>query len=107
VTFRRCQIRRKIVHNHEETVYIHVVGYLKSRVRVVNADAFEQCSLPSDGRFLVTHVQRKALARDLSTIDIHGEVGQIVMAEIIRVRISGAAKVRVYHGKYQTFREHT
>jgi len=70
VTFRRCQIRRKIVHYHEEPVYIHVVSYLESWVRVVNADEFEQCSVTSDWRFLVTHVQGQALARNLSTIKI-------------------------------------
>jgi len=59
----------------------------ESRVRVVNARAFEQCRVPSDGRLLVTHIQRQALARILSTIHIHREVGQIVMAEIIRIRI--------------------
>jgi len=64
MTFRRCQIRRKIVHYHEETVYIHV-SYLESRVRVVNADAFEQCNVTSDGCFLVSHIQRQALARNL------------------------------------------
>jgi len=53
---------------------------------VVNACAFEQCTVPSDGRFLVTHVQRQTLARNLSTVHVHGEVGQIVMAEIIRIR---------------------
>jgi len=63
---------------------------------VVNADAFEQCSVTSDGRFLVTYVQRQALARNLSTVRLHGEVGQIVMAEFIRVRISRAEKVRVF-----------
>ena len=53
-------------------------------------------------------MSRQALARNLSTVRIHGEVGQIVMAEIIQVRISRAEKVRVlYHGEYQTFREHT
>jgi len=60
------------------------VSYLESRVRVVNADAFEQCSLSFDGRFFVTHVQRQALARNLTTVHVHGEAGQIVMAEIIR-----------------------
>jgi len=56
----------------------------------------------------VTHVQRQALSRNLSAIDVHGEAGQIVMAEIIRVRISRTDKVCVlYHGKYQTFREST
>jgi len=96
-----------MVHYHEETIYIHV-SYLESGVRVVNADAFEQCSVTSDGRFLVTHVQRQALARNLCTVHIHGEVGQIVMAEIIGVRISRAEKVRVlYHGEYQTFRKRT
>jgi len=54
----------------------------------------------------VTHVQSQALARNLSTVHVHGEVGQIVMAEIIRVRIYRTEKVCVlYHGKYQTFRE--
>jgi len=95
-----------IVHYHEEPVYIHVVSYLESRVRVVNADAFEQCSVSFEGRFYVTHVQRQALARNLSAIDIHGEAGQILMAEIIRVRISRTEKFYVlYHGEYQTFRE--
>ena len=93
MAFRRCQIRCKIVHYHEETVYIHVVSYLESRVRVVNADAFEQCSLSFDGRFFVTHVQRQALARNLSTVHVHGEVGQIVMAEITRFRISQTEKL--------------
>jgi len=75
---------------------------------VVNAGAFEQCRVTSDGRFLVIHVQRQALVRNLSTVHIHCEVGQIVMAEIIRVRIFRTEKVSVlYHGKYQTFREHT
>ena len=56
--------------------------------------------------FFVTHVQRQALARDLSTVHKHGEAGQIVMAEIIGVRISRTEKVRVlYHGKNQMFRE--
>ena len=41
VSFRRSRIRRKIVHDNEETVYIHVVSYLESRVRVVDACAFE------------------------------------------------------------------
>jgi len=96
-----------MIQYHEETVYIHIVSYLESRVRVVNAGAFEQCRVPSDGRFLVIHIQRHALARYLSTVHIHGDVGQIVMAEIIRIRISRTEKVRVlYHGKYQTFREH-
>jgi len=74
----------------------------------VNADAFEQCSVSFDGRFFVSHVQRQALARNLSSIDVYGEAGQIVMAEIIRVRISRTEKVCVlYHCKYQTFREST
>ena len=104
MAFRRCQIRRKILHYHEEPVYIHVVSYLESRVRVVNADAFKQCSLPFDGRFFVTHVQRQALARNLSTIHVHSEVGQIVMAEIIRVRISRTEKVCVlYDGEIRRF----
>ena len=51
---------------------------------MVNADAFEKCSVYFDGRFFVTHVQRQALARNLSTVHVHGEAGQIVMAEIIR-----------------------
>jgi len=74
------------------------VSYLESRVRVVKAGTFEQCRLTSDGRFLVAHIHRQALARNLSTVHIHGEVGQIVMAEIIRIRISRTEKVRVlYH----------
>ena len=74
---------------------------------MVNADAFEQCSVSFDGLFLVTHVQRQALARNLSAIDVHGEARQIVMAEIIRVRNSRTENVCVlYHGEYQTFREH-
>ena len=74
----------------------------------MNADAFKQCSLPFDGRFFVTHVQRQALARNLSTVHKHGEAGQIVMAQIIRVRISRIEKVGVlYHGEYQAFREST
>ena len=106
--FRCCQIWRKIIQYHEETVYIHVVSYLESRVRVVNARAFEQCRVTFYGRFLVTHVQRQALARDLSAVHIHGEVGQIVMAAMIRVRISRTEKFGfLYHGKYHTFREHT
>jgi len=105
--FRCSQIWRKIVQYHEETVYIHIVSYLESRVRVVNAGAFEQCRVPSDGHFLVTHIQRQALARNLSTVHIHGEVGQIVMAEIIRIRISRTENVLVLYHKYQTFREHT
>jgi len=60
----------------------------------VDAGAFEQCRVPSDGRFLVTHVQGQALARNLSTVQIHGEVGQIVMAEIIWVRNSRTKKIR-------------
>jgi len=88
--------------------FIYVVSYLESRVRVVNAYAFEQCSVSFDGRFFVTHVQRQALARNMSTVHVHDEVGQIVMAEIIRVRISRTKKVCVlYHGKYQTFRDST
>ena len=71
----------------------------------VNADAFEQCSVPFDGRFFVTHVQREALATNLSTVHLHGEVGQIVMAEIIRVRISRTEKSFLYDGENQTFRE--
>jgi len=107
VPFRCCQIRRKIVQYHEEIVYIHIVCYLDFQVRVVNADAFEQCRLTFDGCFLVIHVQRQALARNLSTVHVHGEDDQIVMAEIIQVRISRTEKVGVlYHGKYQTFREH-
>jgi len=58
---------------------------MESRVRVVNARAFEQCRVTFDGSFLVNHIQRQALAWDLSAVHIHGEVGQIVMAEIIRV----------------------
>ena len=54
----------------------------------------------------MTHVQRQALARNLSTIHVHGEVGQIVMAEIIRVPISRTEKFCVlYDGENQTFRE--
>ena len=96
VPFRCRQIWRKIIQYHKETVYIHVVNYLKSRVRVVNAGTFEQCRVTSDGHFLVTHVYRQALAKNLSTVHIHGDVGQIVMAEIIRVRISRTENVSVF-----------
>jgi len=93
----------KIVHYHEEPVYIHVVSYLESGVRVVNADAFEQCRVSFD--VFSRPMFRDRLSLGMSAVQVH-EVGQIVMAEIIQVRISRPEEVCVlYHGKYQTFRE--
>jgi len=43
-----CSIRCEVEEQHDIAVYIHVVSYLETRVRVVNARTFKERPLHHD-----------------------------------------------------------
>jgi hypothetical protein len=74
--------------------------YLGSCVRVMDARVFEQSSVCHDGRLFMTHIHSQSTARNLFAINTRRKVIDIVMAEVVRVRVDAAEVIRVlYHGK--------
>jgi hypothetical protein len=57
MSFGCYQVRRHVIHQYEIAVNKNIVSYLESRVRVMNAGAFEQGRVTHDGCFLVAHLK--------------------------------------------------
>ena len=63
------------------TGLIRDVGYLESRVRMVNAGCLEVRAIPYDGHLFVRQVQIQALAGGLFTADVQREIIEVLMSE--------------------------
>jgi len=82
---------------HEIAVYVHVVSYLETRIRVVNTRTFKERPVPHDLRLGVIHARRQTFRRYLSAVHVLRERTQIVVAEIIGFRRHGVQKFHVLH----------
>jgi hypothetical protein len=64
------------------------------------ARSIKERPLCHDRCFLVTHIYRQAFARDLFAVHVQREVTEIILTEVVRVRIQRAEKFCVlYHGE--------
>jgi hypothetical protein len=59
----------------------------------MDAGAYEQSSVCHDGRLFVTHIHSQSSAGDLITINIQRKLIELVMAEVVGVRVYAAQKV--------------
>jgi hypothetical protein len=67
---------------------------------VVSARAYERSSVCHDGCRFVTHIHCQTSARELLSVHVQRKVIDVVMAEVLRVRIHAAQKIRVlYHSE--------
>jgi hypothetical protein len=71
-------IGRQVEEQHEITVYDHVVRDLESRIRMVNARAFEESPV-------VPRIHTDTLCRDLFTVHVHDNIWEAEMTKVVGI----------------------
>ena len=70
VTHRHAPFKCEVNELYEIAVYIHIVCYLQSCVRVMYAGRLEKRPVIHDGRLFMIHAQSWALVREMFTVQI-------------------------------------